>query len=227
MWHAYKLGKSMRGRRRASRVRFAVVSAALLLITIAVGAVIYDIKSSNSAKPQASKTHTQSVEGSLQTFYSGYFRFQDTGKWVLKQNESSQNKYIYYKYRGLQILGQLIVYVNQIPIPLDLASSRALPVRIINGNSLDATSISAPCSTTYGPSEAHRIKNVSINQATILCDPDTPLYTVVLSEIDGNYILKMQRLSGAPVQFVITFRDYNLDPQPNTLKQITNSFQAL
>src|SRR3954468_17361306 len=139
MWHAYKLGKSMRGRRRASRLPAAVALIALALILLVVLAVLYDLRTSNSSSPIDSKAQSLPVTGSLQTFYLTYFRFQDTGKWVLNQQESNDSKYIYYKYRGLQIENQLIVYVNQVPIPLYLAVGRVLPVRIVNGNSFDAT----------------------------------------------------------------------------------------
>jgi hypothetical protein len=227
MWHSYKLGKSMRRHRRASRLPAAAALIALALILLVVLAVFYDLRANNSSDPIDSKAQSLPVAGSLQTFYSTYFRFQDTGKWVLNQPESTDTKYIYYKYRGLQIENQLIVYVNQVPIPLYLAVARVLPVRIVNGNSFDATTISSPCISAYAPHELHKEKNVTINGATMLCNPDSPLYTVVLGEINGSYILKMHRLSGSPIQFVITLRDYNLPPKPEVIKQIVNSFQAL
>src|SRR5436190_9726029 len=111
MWHAYKLGKSMRRHQRASRLPALVALVALGLILLAALAIFYDLRTSNSSSPIDSKAQSQPVAGSLQTFYSAYFRFQDTGKWVLNQQESTDSKYIYYKYRGLQIENQLIVYV--------------------------------------------------------------------------------------------------------------------
>jgi hypothetical protein len=220
-----------RYRQAASRLRFFLAATVLLLVAIIAGAIIYDISRSDNTRPLNSKAQIKSITGSLRTFYSPYFRFQDTGKWVQNVKESSVNKYIYYKYNGLQIVAQLVVYVNQVPISLYLATSRVLPVRIVNSNSFDVTSISGPCGLTYGAKELHKVKNIIINGAAMLCDPDTPQYTVVLSEIGGNYQLKMHRLSGAPVQLVITYRDYNAQletrPQTKTLGQIAGSFQSL
>jgi hypothetical protein len=217
----------MRGRRRASRLRFLAALTALVLIILIAVAIIYDVQKNDSLKPLNSKSQSQSVNGSLQTFYTGYFRFQDTGKWILNQQESTETKYVYYKYHGLQITDSLFVYVNQVPIPLYLATARVLPVREVNDDSLEATTISGPCGSTYKTGELRKIKIVTINGAAMLCDPDTPQYTVVLARVDGDYLIKMKRFSGASVSFVITFRDYNLEPQPETLTQIANSFQAL
>ncbi|PJE65402.1 hypothetical protein COU91_01795 [Candidatus Saccharibacteria bacterium CG10_big_fil_rev_8_21_14_0_10_47_8] len=178
-------------------------------------------------KPDTSKIQTAQVSDNMSTFRSVYFQFRDTGKWVLKANESNANKYIYYKYKGLNVEHRLIVYVNQVPIDLYLASARVLPVRIVNNNSLDITSVSEHCVRYYASNELHKIKTVSINQAQMRCDPDTPQYSVVLSQIDGNYQLNMTRSDGSPVQLVVTYRDLRLKPGPDTLINIAKNFQAL
>src|SRR4029079_4217803 len=150
MLHSYKHGKSMRRyRRAASKTRFFLALSLLMIALLVAGAVLFDIRSSSKAKPLNSKAEIKAVTGSLQTFYAPYFRFQDTGKWVLNSKESSNNKYVYHKYHGLQIQNQLIVYINQVPIPLHLAVSRALPVRLVNGSSFDVTSVSGHCGLTY------------------------------------------------------------------------------
>jgi hypothetical protein len=102
-----------------------------------------------------------------------------------------------------------------------------LPVRVVNNNSFDATAVSSPCGTSYGAQELHKVRIISLNNANMLCDPDTPQFSVVLAEINGDYQLHLQRLSGAPVQFVITYRDLRLSPGPDTIVRIANSFQAI
>jgi hypothetical protein len=49
----------------------------------------------------------------------------------------------------------------------------------------------------------------------------------MLAQEGGSYKIGLKRLSGQPVQFVITYRDYRAEPQAQTLLQIASSFQAL
>lgn len=208
------------------RRRALVMLSVLILAGVLAGAVFLDLRR-DVQRPNVSKVQTTQISDNMNTFRSSYFQFRDTGKWVLKTDESNVSKYIYYKYKGLNVEHQLVVYVNQVPIPLYLASSRVLPIRIVNNNSLDITTVSEPCVQHYMASELHKVKTVSINQAQMLCDPDTPQYSVVLSQIDGNYQLKMTRTDGSPVQLVVTYRDLRLKPGPETLLVIAKSFQAL
>jgi len=208
------------------RRRLAVTLLAIFLIGAAYLVIAYGLNH-HQKKPAVSQPTNEVINGGLQTFRSIYFQFQDTGKWVLKTQESTADKFIYYKYRGLAVEHQLIVYVNQEPIPLYLAVSRVLPVRIVNNNSFDATSVSGPCGSSYAPGDLHKVKIISIDYTSMLCDPDTPQFSVVLAQINGDYKLHLQRLSGASVQFVITYRDLRLNPGPDTIVRIANSFQAI
>jgi hypothetical protein len=120
----------------------------------------------------------------------------------------------------------MIIYVNQVPTPLYLAVSRVLPVRIVNSNSLQAIGVSDPCGNKYAAGEAHHTKEVSINGATMLCDPDSTQYTVVLSEEGGDYQLHLQRPNGQAIQFVITYQDLGLTPTSDSIVNIADSFQT-
>lgn len=208
------------------KIRSWILLAFLSVIGISVALITIDLNRSNKTAAPVSGVRTIPVEGNISTFRTDYFTFTDTGKWVLNKNESTTQKYIYYKYHGQDIQYQLIVYVNQVPIPLYLATSRALPVRIVNDNSFDVTSVSGPCVGQYGQNELHKVRQVNINGADMLCDPDTPQYTVVFAEVSGNYQLKLKRQNGTPINFVITFRDLTLDPGPEDLLRIANSFQS-
>jgi hypothetical protein len=227
MWHAYKLGKSMRGRRRASRLPPLIALTALVLIVLVALVVFYDLRRSNSSGPLDSKAQTQSVNGSLQTFYTGYFKFQDTGKWALNNQESTDSKFVFYRYHGAQLDNQLIVYINQVPTPPFLATTRVLPVRVVNNNSFDAANLSDPCVSAFRTGEPHRVKDVVINGTTMQCDPDSSLFTAMFAQEGGNYKISLKRMSGQSVQFVVTYRDYRAEPQTQTLLQVANSFQAL
>lgn len=229
MKNGYVYRKIVRQHHRSVFRRRLLAALVLLLVIIsAAGVLYYDLYRSNSSgQNPVSEVEQQVISDNLQTFSSPYFKFTDNGKWVLKEDESSDDKYVYYRYRGLNIEHQLVIYVNQVPISLYLAVNRALPVRIVSSNSFDVTNVSGPCIRQYSSGELHKIKIVTIEGAGMLCDPDTPLYTVVLSEIDGDYRLSMRRSSGAPVQFVITYRDYRLEPETLVIKRIAASFQAL
>jgi hypothetical protein len=60
----------------------------------------------------------------------------------------------------------------------------------------------------------------------MLCDPDNTQYYVVLSEINGDYRLQLKRPNGTPIQFVITYKDNGLDPQPDSILNVANSFKT-
>lgn len=200
-----------------------------LIFIAAFAAVGYYIYSGlhHSATPSAtSQVENIAITGNKQTFTNDYFQFDDTGTWVVDKHSTTANKIVYDKFRKNQILAVMIIYINQVPIPLYLATPLVLPVRIINDNSLQGTQVSRPCGTNYAKGELHRVKETSIDNATLLCDPDSTSYKVVLSEINGNYQLHLKRPSGQLVQFVIVYEDDGISPQPDSIMNIANSFRT-
>ncbi|MBX4188598.1 hypothetical protein KW792_00680, partial [Candidatus Saccharibacteria bacterium] len=97
---------------------------------------------------------------------------------------------------------------------------------IVNNNSLQGTDVSKPCGQAYATGELHKVKELTVGHATMLCDPDSPQYYIVLAEINGDYRLNLKRPNGTPIQFVITYKDTGLDPQPNAIQNIANSFKT-
>lgn len=200
-----------------------------LLFLAAFGAVGYFIYT--GLHRPASKAVTSGVEnvqitGNKRTFTNDLFQFQDTGTWVVDKNTSTPSKITYHEFRKNQLEHEMVIYINQVPIPLYLAAPRVLPVRIINDNSFQAGSVSNPCGSVYPKGALHQVKEVSISGATMLCDPDSPQYMVVLSEVNGDYRLRLKRPNGTPIQFVIVYKDVGLAPQPDSLLNIANSFQT-
>jgi uncharacterized protein (UPF0333 family) len=222
---SYTYRKPLRRSRYATFRRYLLV---MLGVIIAVGGVGFYVLSSLHAKPSQpiSTAQVTTVANPEETFTGPYFQFKDTGKWSFDKHDSTDNKFVYLKYQKNELLHQLNIYVNQTPNPLYLAVQRVLPLRIVNNNSFDITNISSPCGAQYAKNELHRVKELSINGAVMLCDPDNAQYTVVLSEINGNYQLKMVRPGGTSIQFVITYQDLGLDPQPDSLLNIASSFQT-
>lgn len=214
-------------RSQYSKFRRYLITAVVLLG--AFGAVGYYIYSGLHAaqKPSAlSAVETTEITGGQQTFTNDYFEFQDTGTWVIDKNNTTGDKIVYHKFQKNVLEAELIVYINQDPIPLYSAVPRVLPVRIVNDNSFQTTNVSSPCVNQYGRAEPHHVKEVSINSAKMLCDPDSPQYFVILSEIGGDYHLRLKKSNGTPVEFVITYKDVGLTPVADTITNIAGSFHT-
>jgi hypothetical protein len=179
-----------------------------------------------SVKPVTSGVENTEITGNKVATINDNFQFEDTGSWVLDKNNSTATKFTYHKFRKSVLEHELVIYMNQVPIPLYLAAPRVLPVHIVNNNSLQITNVSSPCVSQYAKGELHKVKELEVNNATMLCDPDSPQYFVVVSEINGNYQLHLKRPNGSPVQFVITYKDTGLSPQPDSILNVASSFRT-
>ena len=200
-----------------------------LLFLIAFGAVGYFIYTGmhrQSVKTATSNVENTQITGNKKTFYNDYFKFEDTDSWVIKKDETSATKITYLKYHKNQQLAEMIVYINQIPAVLNLAVPRVVPVKIVNDNSLEADSVSDPCLSAYAKGDLHKVREISIANTTMLCDPDSPQYYMVFGEINGDYRLNLKTSNGKPIQFIITYKDQSLNPAPTTPLNIANSFQT-
>jgi hypothetical protein len=207
--------------------RYLFFIAVFVVIVGAVGYFVYtSLHNSRPSSPISAVENTEITDNKA-TFSDTYFQFQDTGTWVVDKNNSTATKRVYHKFRKNVLEHEMIIYINQVPIPLNLEVPRVLPVRIVNNNSLQTTNVSQPCVGQYAKGELHKVKEVQINNATMLCDPDSPQYSVVVSEINGDYRLNLKRPNGTPIQFVITYKDLGLAPQPDSVINIASSFKTL
>lgn len=227
MSSAYVYRKRLRRAKHAEFRRHLILTLLALIPFIAVGVFIYmGLRQPNQTNPVTSAVENTVITGNKQTFTSQYFQFQDTDSWVLDKKNSTPTKLKIDKYRKNVMEAEMMVYVNQVPIPLYLATPRVLPVRIVSDNRLLATNVSMPCGSFYKKGELHKVKEVTLNGAILLCDPDSPQYYVVLSEVGGDYQLKLKLSNGQPIQFVITYKDLGLNAQPDSIMNIANSFQT-
>lgn len=201
---------------------------AIILLGLFGGLAYYIYSGLHAAqKPSAlSAVEKTEITGNQQTFTNDFFEFQDTGSWVVDKNNTTSNKFVYHKFNKNVIEAEMIVYINQDPIPLYSAVPRALPVRIVNDDSLQATNVSSPCGGQYAKGELHKVKEVTVSGATMLCDPDSPQYFVILAEIGGDYHLHLKRPNGTPIEFVITYKDLGLDPRPDSIVNIASTFKT-
>ena len=216
-------------RHRYSAVRRRLVVSATLLALVIAGSIWIFFGSNNSGNqtPAISDISQQVISDQTNTYITSYFQFQDTGKWVLDKNSSTPNTFHYLKYRGQVLENQLIIYVNHEPPSGDIATLRVLPVRIAGNETFETTGVSDPCGNQYAKGESHAVKIVTINGASMYCDSDTPLYSVVISEIGGDYHLNLRRPDGSSTKFIIVYRDMTLQPNSNSLLKIANSFKVL
>lgn len=203
----------------------------LFIAIVSIGAIggigyfIYSQLHSPQKSSPISAVENTEITGNKTTFTNDYFQFEDTGTWVIDKHNSNSQKLVYHKFRKNVLEHEMIVYINQNPTPLYIEVPRVLPVRIVNDNSLSVTNVSDRCVNQYAKGELHKVKEVTINGAAMLCDPDSPQYFVILSEIGGDYRLHLKRPNGTPIQFIVTYRDLGLDPQPDSLINIASSFK--
>jgi hypothetical protein len=226
MAKGYVYKKPVRRSQYSNFRRYLLTAFILLALFGGVGYYIYSGLHAAQKPSALSAVERTEITGNQQTFTNDYFEFQDSGSWVVDKNNSTKDKLVYHKFNKNVIQAEMIVYMNQDPIPLYSAVPRALPVRIINNNSFQTTNVSSPCVGQYAKGDPHKVKEVSINNANMLCDPDSPQYFVVLAEINGDYHLHLKRPNGTPIEFVITYKDLGLDPRPDSLLSVASSFKT-
>jgi hypothetical protein len=205
--------------------RYMLVSVVLLILLGAAGYFIY----SGLHAPSSSATsvvQNTTISGNQQTYTNDYFQFKDSPSWVIDKNNTTATKIVYHKFNKNVLEAEMIVYINQDPIPLYTAVPRVLPVRVVNNNSFSTTEVSNPCVSQYAKGQPHKVMEVSISGATMLCDPDSPQYFVILSEIGGDYHLHLKTGAGKPIDFVITYKDDIDANTPTNILNIAGSFQT-
>jgi hypothetical protein len=217
------------GERFGFRLKILMVFIAVILI--AGGALLYDVLT-NESIPQTptSPTRTKNVAFDNKSFSSPYFRFTDTGDWKFIANQSTPNKIVFQKYlpNSELVQHQLFVYVNTTVPSLELATSRVLPVEINDeNNKLKPLSVSDHCGASYKSGELHRVQSRQLNGATLLCDPEQGQFRVVFAKVGGDYNLKLKRADGSVANYIIIYQNQKIDPDPDTVMQIADSFQSL
>src|SRR5258708_3811369 len=96
----------------------------LTILTLAViGGVGYFIYRSLQGTPKSSsisKVENTQITDNKTTFTDTYFQIHNTGTWVVDKNNSTDTKRVYHKFRKNVLEHELVVYINQVPIPLYL-----------------------------------------------------------------------------------------------------------
>jgi hypothetical protein len=202
-----------------------------VVVLIAGSALLYDVLINESA-PQTptSPTRIKNVAFDNKSFSSPYFRFTDTGDWKFIAKQSTSNKIVFQKYlpNSDLVQHQLFVYINTTVSPLELATSRVLPVEINDeNNKLKALSVSEHCGKSYKPGELHKVQPRQLNSTTFLCDPEQGQFRAILAKVGGDYNLKLKRADGSIANYIIIYQNQKIDPDTDTITQIADSFQSL
>jgi hypothetical protein len=231
MKQKYQLGtKRYISLRERFNWRLRILLLLVLILLLVAGAFAYDFFTNNTP-PQApiSPTTIKNVTFDNKYFSTPFFRFTDSEDWKLVQSQSTNNKFVFQKYlkNSELVQHQLIVYINNAPPPLDLASSRVLPVDIKDdGKTFNVSEVSDHCGKSYAKGELHKVMRRQINGTALLCDPDQGQFRVVFAQAGGDYNLKLKRDDGTYASYIIIYQNQKIDPDASTLMQVAQSFQS-
>jgi hypothetical protein len=200
----------------------------LLLVVGVMGVFVYaNLHTGPKNAAQTSPVINTEITGDITTYQSPYFKFQDSGdKWVLEKDRTTNSKFIYVKYHGQSLIGSIIFYVNQ-DTYMGAGTTRVLPVRLVNDNSFQVTSVSDPCVSQYGLNEPHLTKEIDDQGTRMYCAAGNDQYTVIVSEIGGDYHLHLKRPDGTPLLIEITYSSNEIDPSSSSLISVISSFQTI
>jgi hypothetical protein len=203
----------------------------IFVLLLAVAALIYSIHTQNrTPQTPVSKATVKSVNFDTDFFSTPYFKFSDSGKWNFIKSQSTAKKFVFHKYlpNSDLVQHQLIVYINDTPLSLELAASRVLPVGINDqNNGFVPTKVSDHCGKFYKPGELHKVQPRQIEGSTLLCDPEQGQFRVVIAKAGGDYNLKLKRADGTTANYIIIYQNQKIDPDSDTAMQIAETFQAL
>lgn len=207
---------------RRNRRLAGFVGMALVISLIIVGVNLY------SRYEHLNRTSYSTINNTavpLTGYINPYFMFKDSAKWVQDKSQANASEVVYYQYVNGEAIRQLAVYINKVPTATQLASTRVLPVKVFNGDSLQAGSLSGNCD--QGNTKMQQsVKEVSFAGITMVCDPSSTDYSVVLGEQGGSYELHMVK-SKNPQQLIVLYKDFSGHPDAQTIINIANSFKVI
>jgi hypothetical protein len=213
------------------RRRFKFLALFIILAALCAAAFLYDFyNKKQTPQTPTTKTTIKKITFEDKSFSTPYFSFKDSEDWKFVNSQSTANKFVFQKYlpKSELVQHQLIVYLNSLPPPLDLASSRVLPVGLNpQNNGFTPTKVSEHCGTSYKPGELHKVLPRQIDGSTLLCDPDQGQFRVVITKEGGDYNLKLKRANGTVANYIIIYQNQKIDPDPETVMRIASSFQSM
>lgn len=219
-------------RRLILKLRIIYLVLGLLIIG---GAVIFYFKfvKDNVVNDHAVSGETKSIVApTITTFKSQFFQFQANNSWVEVPKESTANKFVYRSYNKTLVEHELVVFVNQVPNPMDFKSDRVLPVEITNTvgqtSKLSPTNISDPCGVALKKDGQYPdVQSVTYKGVNFTCFGKISEYNVIVGQNNGGTSMTMRRADNTTAVYTIQYKDLRAINGPSEIMQITNSFQSL
>ncbi|HET7827665.1 MAG TPA: hypothetical protein VFK97_02250 [Candidatus Saccharimonadales bacterium] len=210
-------------RKYRRRSRGTALLGSVLAMSMAIAGLQLAAKYQSLSQPADATIHNAPV--TMVGYINPYFMFKDSSKWLEDKAQTSPNEVSYYQYVNGTAVRQLSVYIDKQPTATQLASARVLPVQILGGDSLSAGSLSTNCGNARS-ARPQKVEQISFDNVTMVCDPSTAVFSVVLAKPGGSYELPMSK-SNTPETVVILYKDFSGHPDAQNIINIANSFKLI
>ncbi len=208
-----------------------IVLTFLIVIAFVGCFIVYDMfRSSRQAGNLGDPVQTNSTfTSSFEIHRTQYFQFQASKKWAEIASETKNNHYVYRSFDGPLVEQELVIDVNNTsPEVLALVQiTRVLPVSIADkGRLVIEGQTEEHCLKAVKPGGGRNPQIVTQHQVTFACNPDSPLYGVVVGLIGGSDIIPITRPDGTKVNYKITYKNLTALPNSRDLRNIIETFEA-
>jgi hypothetical protein len=224
----YKIGKPLKENRRKHSLKNLLAFIILILILLLLIYILYSklLHPNKRIKKVVSQTTHTTIAGPT-VYLSKYFKFSDTNVWKFTPNNDTQDGYSYALQQDGETAAIVTVYVNYIPTEDTLASSRVIPVTVnSDASTLSLGSISGECNSVYTPADLKNIVTVSLAGTSMVCRPDSEVFSVEVGQTGGNYVLHLKESNGQMATYVILFEDTSFTTDPTPFLDFLHTFQA-
>ncbi len=215
--------------------RFKWLSIFVIIVSVLGGAVIgvdwLLNRLSNSNTVVSTETTTSVQSASISIYRTPYFQFQAPDDWVAVAEQGSDKRFVFIKKgKDNSVPQRLIVFVDR---PLsdseaDMALTNTVAVNVNESGGLsDISEVSKHCKESWPkdlPRTGTRIKH---GHTSMVCNPDSFEYNVVVGTYEGNEIISMTRPDGSIVKLTVIFSNLTAYPGSGDLISILSSFTVL
>lgn len=215
--------------RYARRTKIFLLALAFVIIVV-LSWFAFDVLNQLDSYDEASEP-TRSVSTTIKStslvFRSQYFQFEAPDGWSEISNQSTDTKYLYSKVQNGLMKEDLKILVNQSATDeLIESASRLLQVEAgITGRLLNGT-ITGTCLDILEGDQRKRKTQVVYETTTMLCDPVSGIYSVIVGEKDGDTKMQLPRPDKTEAVYTIVYRNLTSNPKPNDILSIINSFET-
>jgi len=201
----------------------------VLIILAGVALIAYDIFHQKYKKYQpVSQLTTVVQQPPINVIRTQYYQFQAAPTWVEVANETSNNKFVYRNFKGLDLQQELDIWVN-VSQPADhtLIPEYIVPVKVKPDGSFVVSPVSDLCKNALPPTWTKRDPvRLTYKDVTFLCNVDGTEFTAQAGAINGSEVIKMNRPDGSTATYTIVFRDLTISPNFQFFQNILSTFMT-